>query len=283
MPEKTDLPTQSGWSLDQRNSQVIRSFLPVWGWLYRNYFRVQTSGWHHIPTHDNVLLIGSHNGGLAAPDMVMMMYDWFRRFGPERPVYGLLHANIWKAYPSLAHLAAQVGAVRAHPKMAIAALRQGASVLIYPGGAQDVFRPYDLRHTICLGGNQAFVKLALWENVPIVPLISYGAHETLMVLADCYQQARQLHEWGLPWFLNLDPEVFPIYLGLPWGLAIGPLPNIPLPMPIHTRVCPPIRFERYGHEAAHDQDYVDTCYNVVCTHMQQELNRLVRTAERPPS
>ena len=280
MPKQPDLPAQPGWSLDQRNPKIIQSLMPFYGLLYRYYFRVQTSGWHHIPPHDQVLLVGSHNGGIAAPDMVMMIYDWFRHFGTERPVYGLTHPCVWKAFPLLAHLLTQVGGVIAHPKIAIAALRQGASVLVYPGGAQDVFRLHSLRHKICLAGNQAFIKLALGHNVPIVPVISYGAHDTLIVLADFYQQVRQLHEWGMPWLLDIDPEVFPIYLGLPWGVAIGPLPNIPLPVPIHTRVCPPIIFERYGREAARDRDYVDTCYNIVCAQMQQELDCLVQTVEQ---
>ncbi len=277
---RSELTAKLGWSLEQRNPNVIQSLMPLYGWLYRYYFRVQTSGWHHIPPHDQVLLVGSHNGGLAAPDMVMMMYDWFRRFGPERSVYGLLHPTIWKRFPIVAHLAAQVGAVMAHPKMAIAALRRGASVLVYPGGAKDVFRPHSLRHKICLDGNRSFIKLALEYNVPIVPLISYGAHDTLIILADYYPQVRQLHEWGMPWLLDIDPEVFPIYLGLPWGLAIGPLPNIPLPVTIHTRVCPPIIFERYGREAAHNRDYVDTCYNIVSAQMQQELDGLVQAVEQ---
>lgn len=281
MPKQSNLIARPGWSLDQRNPKVIQSFMPLWGWLYHYYFRVQTSGWHHIPPHDKVLLVGSHNGGLAAPDMVMMMYDWFRWFGAERLVYGLMHPCVWKGFPMLAHLVAQVGAVEAHPKIAIAALRRGASVLVYPGGAKDVFRLHSLRHKICLNGNQAFVKLALEYNVPIVPLISYGAHDTLIILADFYQQVQQLHEWGMPWILDIDPEVFPIYLGLPWGLSIGPLPNIPLPVQIHTRVCPPIIFDRYGREAARDRDYVDTCYSIVYQHMQQELDDLVRTVEQP--
>ncbi len=248
--------------------------MPLWGWFYQHYFRVQTSGWENIPP-GQVLLVGSHNGGLASPDMVMMMYDWFRHFGIERPVYGLMHPQVWRASPPLAQLAAQVGALEAHPKMAIAALRQGASVLVYPGGAQDVFRPHHQRHRIHLAGRQGFIKLALREAVPIVPAISIGAHDTLMVLADFYPQMQQLNAWGMPWLLGLDPQVFPIYLGLPWGLGIGPLPNLPLPMQIHTRVCTPIRFERYGIEAAGDRAYVEACYTQVQTQMQAELDRLV--------
>ncbi|MEH2267921.1 MAG: lysophospholipid acyltransferase family protein [Nostoc sp.] len=270
------LNKKPGWSLDERDPKFIESLMPLFGFLYHYYFRVQTSGWDNIPPQEKVLFVGSHNGGLAAPDMAMMMYDWFRRFGVEQPIYGLMHPKAWQVSTPLAQLAAKAGAIIAHPKMAYTALRSGASVLVYPGGAEDVFRPCYLRNKIYFAGRQGFIKLALRENVPIVPVISWGAHDTLIVIADIYKVMQQLHEWGMPWLLGIDPEVFPIYLGLPWGLAIGPLPNIPLPVPMYTQVCPPIVFERYGPEAASDRHYVNECYELVVSQMQQELDRLVK-------
>jgi 1-acyl-sn-glycerol-3-phosphate acyltransferase len=168
----------------------------------------------------------------------------------------------------------------AHPKLAIAALQSGASVLVYPGGPRDVFRPHALRHQIYFGSNQAFIKLALQQNVPIIPVVSHGAHDTLVVLADLYPQLRQLHEWGLPWLFDIDPQTFPLYLGLPWGLSIGPLPNLPLPVTIHTRIGTPIIFPRYGTEAVRDRAYVETCYQQTCQVMQQELDHLVQQASK---
>ena len=248
--------------------------MPLWEWFYRYYFRVKTDGWHHIPAEGKALLVGSHNGGMACPDLVMMMYDWFRRFGTSRLVYGLMHPYAWRVSPWLAKLAQKTGAVAAHPKVASAAFDLGASVLVYPGGQQDMFRPHSQRNQIHFAGHKGFIKLALSKEVPIIPLISVGAHDTLIVLGDYYAQAKQLNQWGLPWLYQLDPGVFPIYLGLPWGLAIGPLPNIPLPIQIHTRVCSPIVFERYGKGAARDSNYVDACYDLVVTQMQQELDCL---------
>lgn len=250
--------------------------MPLWEWLYRYYFRVQTSGWHHITDEGKVLLVGSHNGGMASPDLHMMMYDWFRRFGTERLVYGLMHPYAWEVSPFLASLGQKIGAIRAHPKMAAAALDIGASVLVYPGGQYDMFRPHSQRYKIHFAGRKGFIKLALKKSVTIVPVISVGAHDTLIVLGDFYEQIKQLHEWGLPWLYQIDPGVFPIYLGLPWGLAIGPLPNFPLPVQIHTRICAPIVFERYGKEAANDRNYVDACYDLVYTQMQREMDNLVR-------
>lgn len=266
----------TGWSLKERSPQVIEKLLPFYAWLYQYYFRVITDGWQHIPEQGQVLLIGSHNGGLAAPDLLMIALDWFRHFGTERPCYALMDARIWQLLPALAHLATQVGAIQAHPKMANAALKSGASLLIYPGGIQDVFRPYHLRNKIHFCGHRGFIKLALRFRVPIVPLISHGAHSTLIILADIYPQLQQLHKLGMPWPWGIDPGIFPIYLGLPWGVAIGPLPNIPLPIQLHTRICSPIIFNRYGENAYNDHDYVQECYDLVCSLMQKELDRLVQ-------
>ncbi|MGB8698925.1 MAG: lysophospholipid acyltransferase family protein [Thermosynechococcaceae cyanobacterium] len=269
-----------GWSLQDRDPRIIEQLMPWWAWHYHHYFRVVSDGWQQIPSSGPFLFVGSHNGGLASPDMFMTMYDWFRRFGIERPVYGLMHPKVWQAFPELARLATQGGALQAQPKMAIAALRKGASVLVYPGGIQDVFRPHPLRHSIHFNGRQGFIKLALREEVPIIPVISCGAHDTLLVLTDLYPQVQMLRQqFNLPWFLGIDPEVFPLYLGLPWGISLGPLPNIPLPAPIHTRICRPIIFERYGPDACHDKGYVDDCYRQVCESMQMELDQLVLDAQ----
>lgn len=273
MNEKIDSRYQ-GLTLGLRDPETIKQFMPFWGWFYQHYFQVKTDGWHHLNSHSQVLIVGSHNGGLASPDMIMMIYDWFRHFGTDRPVYGLMHPSVWRVNPYLAELAVKVGALQAQPQMAIAALQKGASVLVYPGGAQDVFRPHWQRHQIHLAGRKGFIKLALREEVPIVPAISLGAHDTFMVLGDCYEQVKQLHYLGMPWILDTDPEVFPIYLGLPWGLALGPLPHFPLPVPIHTRVCRPIIFEQYGTYAARDRFYVEECYQRVVREMQQQLDQL---------
>ncbi len=277
-PQQNDR-TKLGWSLEKRDRNFIKLIMPILEWLYHYYFRVETSGWEHIPTDEKVLFVGSHNGGLAAPDMLMTMYDWFCRFGIERPVYGLMHPKAWQVSPELASLAAKLGAVAAHPKMASLSFSKGASVLVYPGGAEDVFRLHSQRHQICFAGRKGFIKLALRENVPIIPLISTGAHDTLFIFADIYKIMQQFHAWGMPWLLGIDPEVFPVYLGLPWGLAIGPLPNIPFPVKIHTRVCPKIVFERYGNEAARDRAYVNSCYEMVVSKMQYELDVLVKETQ----
>jgi 1-acyl-sn-glycerol-3-phosphate acyltransferase len=272
--QTADRDTLTGLSLDDRNPAIIERMLPFFAGFHDYYFRTTTEGWEHIPPYGKVLLVGAHNGGLAAPDTVMMTYEWLRYFGTQRAAYALMDSRMWQVFPGVARMAAWVGAVRAEPSMAVEVLRHNAALLIYPGGVRDVFRPHSQRNQICFFGQQGFIKLALREEAPIIPLISHGAHDTLLILADIYPQLAQLHRRGMPWLLGIDPGAFPIYLGLPWGLGLGPLPNIPLPMPLHTRVCAPIYFDRYGPDAAHDSNYVEDCYGLVQTTMQRELDDL---------
>jgi 1-acyl-sn-glycerol-3-phosphate acyltransferase len=267
-----------GWSLETRDPEIIQAWMPIWEWFYEHYFRVQTQGWENVPPEGKMLLVGSHNGGLASPDTSMFMVDWFKRFGYDRPAYALMHPSAWEN-PLFAIPSAQVGAIRAHPKTAIAALHREAALLVYPGGAQDMFRPYSKRHEIYLANRKGFIKLALREQAPIIPLVSHGAHETFIMLADLYPVLEQLYDLGFPLHLDLDTGVFPIYLGLPWGLGIGPIPNFPLPNQIHTKVGKPILFEKYGRETVRDRDYVDHCYELVRSQMQQELDELIAEVE----
>jgi 1-acyl-sn-glycerol-3-phosphate acyltransferase len=247
--------------------------MPIWSWFYRYYFRVTSDGWEHLPDGQTFLAVGSHNGGLAAPDMYMLMYEWFQRYGADQPIYGLMHPKVWEISPPIAEMAMEFGAMIAHPRSASNALRQGFPVLVYPGGVEDVFRHHQWRHRINFARRTGFIKLALREQVPIIPVISVGAHDSLMVLGNLYAQIQPL---GLPWLGGIDPLTLPIYLGFPWGVAIGPLPNIPAPVQIHNRICKPITFPYCGRDAANDKNYVWSCYQQVKKTMQQQLIGLVR-------
>jgi len=265
-----------GKSLGDRDPEFIKSAMPVWEWFYDNYFWANSDGWEHVPPDGQMLFVGSHNGGLAAPDMHMALYDWCRRFGADRPLYGLMHPYMFKTFGRIADSAVRCGAVVADPRVALNVLDSGASLVVYPGGADDVFRPHRMRDKIYFADRKGFIKLALLGEVPIIPVISKGAHDTIFVLENVYPQVKEIRDkLDLPWLFGLDPGVFPIYLGLPWGLGIGPLPNFPLPSQIHVRMCKPIVFERYGREATSDSDYVDACFDLVKNQMQRELDLLI--------
>jgi 1-acyl-sn-glycerol-3-phosphate acyltransferase len=265
---------KAGWSFDKRDGAFIKSIMPLWSWLFQNYFFAESSGWHNIPK-EKVLFVGSHNGGLSTPDLGLFLYEWFSRFGTERPLFGLMHREMWRNSPIVSGLVEKIGAVEAHPKVAIEAFKHGASVLVYPGGGIDSFRPFYQWKEINFANRRGFIKLALREKVPIVPVVSVGAHHTLYVLADFAPLIKELIKKGMPWPL-MDPEVIPIWLGLPQGIGIGPFQNVPLPRKIYLRIGKPIYLVQPGDEQTNfSSKFVDECYNLVFNTMQQDLDQLI--------
>ena len=76
------------------------------------------------------------------------------------------------------------------------------------------------------------MRQSLDKRVPITPVVSVGAHETLFVLARGHELAKKL---GLSRILRVD--VLPFWLGLPFGIGWGPIPNLPLPSKIKLEVA----------------------------------------------
>ena len=65
MNQQAAISSNLGCSLEERDPETIRALMPQYEWFYKYYFRVQTDGWQHIPAKEQVLLVGTHNGGLS--------------------------------------------------------------------------------------------------------------------------------------------------------------------------------------------------------------------------
>ena len=76
----------------------------------------------------------------------------------------------------------KIGQMPASMVNAKAALDEGDSVLLYPGGSYEVSRPWKDRNRIAFKGRTGFIRLALETGVPVVPVVGHGGHETTIVL-----------------------------------------------------------------------------------------------------
>ena len=63
------------------------------------------------------------------------------------------------------------------------ALDSGAAVLVYPGGDYEVHRPSWERNRVDFGGRKGFIRLAIEQDVPIVPVVAVGGQETALFLS----------------------------------------------------------------------------------------------------
>ncbi|MBW2162622.1 MAG: hypothetical protein JRH14_22135 [Deltaproteobacteria bacterium] len=143
--------------------------------------------------------------------------------------------------------------------------------MVYPGGDLDAFRPSRDRGRVVFGPRRGYVRLALREGVPIIPVVSAGSHDVWWVVSDGRWLSRLLRTHR---FLRTD--VLPITVSVPWGLTVGAPPFLPLPVRIFIDVLEPIYFERSGPEAADDASYVEECHQRVLDAMQLALDQLMQ-------
>jgi 1-acyl-sn-glycerol-3-phosphate acyltransferase len=220
-------------ALGRRDPGLIRWLLPRLEWVNRRYLRLDADGVGHLPAGP-ALLVANHNGGIMGPDLACTLAVLWRALGPEAPLYALAHDFAMRQLTPLGRVLQRVGAIRAARANALGALASGAKVLVYPGGDLDTYRSFRRRDEVVILPRTGFVDVARAAGVPIVPIVTWGAHRSAVILTDGAAIAGRL---GMPRWARL--ERFPVALALPWGLALGPwLPYLPLPFPIRQRILP---------------------------------------------
>ncbi len=198
------------------------------------YFALEATGLEHVPSRP-VMMVSNHSGGTTIPDVWGFAYAWYRHFGLERPIHPLAHEVVMSTRTT-ARFFGRIGVLRAGRGVAGEVLtRWGRDLLVMPGGDVDTWRPYRDRYQVRFGGRTGYARTAIAAGVPIVPVANAGAHSTLMVLSD----GQRLAKWmRLPQLTRAS--VWPVHLSLPWGLAIGPWPHLPLPGTLRYRIGQPI-------------------------------------------
>jgi 1-acyl-sn-glycerol-3-phosphate acyltransferase len=257
--------------LDERDPDYIRESLPRLWLLASLYFRAEVRGLGNIPEEGPVLLVGNHSGGNLTPDTGVFTLAFSTYFGVERVFHQLAH-NLVLSMPFLSFLR-KYGTVAASHDNARKALRAGAAVLVYPGGDYEVHRPIWESRRIDFGGRKGFLRLALEEDVPIVPVVSIGGQETALFLSRGERLAKLL---ALDRLFRL--KVLPISLAPPWGLNVGDmLGHLPLPAKITIEALPVIDLRR---EFGPDPD-LDDVYEHLVRQMQETLDALAAERRYP--
>jgi 1-acyl-sn-glycerol-3-phosphate acyltransferase len=257
--------------LDERDPDFIRERLPLIWLAATVWYRGEVRGLGNIPDEGPVLLVGNHSGGNMIPDTLLFTLAFSTFFGVERRFYQLAH-NLVLALPGLGSLR-KFGTVAASPSNAREALEAGAALLVYPGGDYEVHRPTWERNRVDFGGRKGFIRLALEQDVPVVPVVSIGGQETALFLT---------RGEGLARLLRVDRmfrlKVLPISLALPWGVNVGDmLGHIPLPAKLTIETLPAIDLrEQFGP----DPD-IDDIYDHLIRLMQETLDALASERRLP--
>lgn len=242
----------------RRVVEVARPILKFW-------HRSEVRGVDKIPT-GGALVVSNHSGGLLTMDIPVFGVDFYDHFGYDNPLYWLGH-DILLSQP-LGDFLRHTGLIRAAPENAQKALRSGGTVLVFPGGEYDAYRPSVSANVIDFRNRKGYVKTALKAGVPIVPAVSIGGQENQIYLTRGQGLARRL---GLTRLARLD--TFPITVGIPFGIS-GLLPvNLPLPTKIVTQVLEPVDIvRRFGEDPdiAEVDEYVRTVMQSALTKLAAE-------------
>ena len=153
----------------------------------------------------------------------------------------------------------------------IVSLSAGHKLLVFPGGDIENLRPFTQRQRVVLGGRRGFARLALQHGAPIIPVVSAGGHETLVVLSQGRRLAKAIGADRLARVHSL-----PLIFALPWGLLFGPmaaLPYLPLPAKITVQIGHPIEPAAWESMDAPDE-LADELYLQVEQTMQYMLSEL---------
>ena len=249
----------------RRDPALIRSQLPL-GRLVTGYFSPEVRGIANVPATGPVLIVGNHSGMYYMPDAWVAGMALAEHRGIERPMYSLAYDLLFRV-PAIGNYLRRLGVMPASPEGARRALEEeGAAVLVYPGGDYEACRPRSEADRADLGGHDGFVRLALRTGVPVVPVVGYGAHHTVVVLWRGTSIARALRLGGL------RIGVFPVVLGGPTGVT--PILAPPLPAAVVVDFLPALDWSRYGPDAADDPEVVGACYREIVSLMQAELDAL---------
>jgi 1-acyl-sn-glycerol-3-phosphate acyltransferase len=261
------------WSLDGPDQAWMENQKYFWNSLCDLWFRMDIEGWENIP-EPPALMVGIHSGAPFVWDAWTVGAQWWRHFGPERPIHGTAHDALMAA-PLVGSYFRKMGVIPAAKDSMASALAAGHDVALWPGGEVDSLRPWVKRDEAVLAGRKGFVRLAINTGVPIVPIATVGGPDSMPVLTSGRRLARAL---------QLDKiariKVMPIAINVPWGLSPAMLPEIPLPTKIRTAFQEPIEVSS-DPERANDDAYVDKIYERVRGSIQSGMDTLARRRRFP--
>jgi 1-acyl-sn-glycerol-3-phosphate acyltransferase len=235
--------------------QWTESFLSMFMVLYRDYWRVETTGIENVPAAGRALLVSNHAGVLPW-DGTMIKTAVFAEHPHPRHVRALV-ASLFMGMPMLSWFLRRTGQTVGHPDDTRRLLERDELVLVFPEGVRGTGKSFKDRYRLRRFGRGGFVATAIRSGAPIIPVSVVGSEEIYPMVADLAPVARFL---GLPYF--------PITPTWPW---LGPLGMIPLPSKWRIQFHAPIHVERHPPEAANDNNLVMALADEVRDTIQQGI------------
>jgi 1-acyl-sn-glycerol-3-phosphate acyltransferase len=250
------------WGLDREFLEAVRPFLDF---LYKLYWRVESTGMAHLPDYDGTLLVANRSG-LVPWDSLMIMTAVLNEHPAQRLVRNLYDDSLPRV-PFIAPTLVKLGQALAAVDNGVRLLRQDELVAVYPEGLSGATKPFSDRYRLAGFGRGEFVRMALLTGTPMIPVAVIGAEESYLSVRRSRLFA--LLENMAPWS-SLQEN--------PW---YDPLALLPAPARWSITFGEPIPVTGFGPEAAEDPVVVGRLRDQMRDVIQQMLEQ--RLAQRKPA
>ena len=154
-------------------SERQRAILMPFFRLLRAYYRARAHGLESLPKDRPVLFVAKHpRCYLYFETMLLGLFTFFS--DPRWPEIQVMEKRDTSLHrtPLLGWLRRNVNTIPASEDAAVEALAAGRSVLVFPGGARELFGEPDV---IRWEGRRGFARIAALARVPVVPIAIAGA------------------------------------------------------------------------------------------------------------
>lgn len=138
------------------------------------WYRPRVHGLDQVPRHRPVVYVGKHPRSWLYLEIVLLglLTFWDEDRVPFRPMEK--RGTSLHRLPGLGWVRRHVGTIPATERAALAALAGGESVLVFPGGARELYGPSD---TVSWSGRTGFARIAARAGAPVVPFAIGGADQ----------------------------------------------------------------------------------------------------------
>lgn len=142
--------------------------------LLKSLFGCQVLGFEKLHVDQKYLLVGNHSVGVIIEGF-MLLDAWENKFQGQRHCYALAHRFFFN-FPVINSIMKKAGCIPATYEGSQLTFAQGDSVLVFPGGNYEAMRTYSEREICDFGQKKGWIKVALKNQVPVVPVSIAGSH-----------------------------------------------------------------------------------------------------------
>lgn len=138
------------------------------------------TGLENVPAMGPFMLVGNHQL-LGMQDLPTLVRELERRRGVQvRGLADRFHFSV----PLWRDLLVGMGAMPGTRENCAALLAAGEAVLVFPGGAREVYKRRGQQYRLLWGDRAGFARMAIEAGCPIVPFAAVGAEDRFHVVLD---------------------------------------------------------------------------------------------------